>query len=117
MADRTTLELPLGADDLVFANATGGPLRPNTVTQSFLKIARKAGLANIRFHDLRHTHISMLIKAGVHARVIADRAGHSNISTTMDTYGHLYSETQREAAAKFELGLSAVQEEQVEAER
>lgn len=105
-AHRAILETSLSPDDLVFANVTGSPMLPNTVTHAFTKIARRAGLANIRLHDLRHTHISMLIKAGVHARVIADRAGHSSISTTMDVYGHLYSETQREAAVKFELGLS-----------
>ena len=77
---------------------------PNTVTHAFKKIAGKAGV-NIRFHDLRHTHISMLIAQGVHDKWIADRAGHASISTTMDIYGHLMGGTQREAALRFEEGL------------
>jgi integrase len=78
---------------------------PNTITHAFAKISRKAGL-DIRFHDLRHTHVSRLIKLGVDSKHIADRVGHSTISTTMDIYGHLFSESQREVAMKFELGLS-----------
>ncbi len=77
----------------------------NTVTHAFSRIANKVGL-NIRFHDLRHSHISMLIAQGVHDKWIADRAGHSSISTTMDIYGHLMAETQREAAIRFEEGLN-----------
>jgi integrase len=104
-ANRAMLEYPLAEDGLVFASATGKPMLPNALTHAFTKIARKAGL-NVRLHDMRHTHVSMLIKQGVYDKAIADRVGHSTISTTMDIYGHLFSETQREAAIKFELGLS-----------
>jgi integrase len=103
-SDRALLGNPIGEDDLVFANPTGTPMLPNTLTHAFGKIARKAGL-NVRLHDMRHSHVSMLIKQGIHDKAIADRVGHSSISTTMDIYGHLFSETQREAAIKFELGL------------
>ncbi len=99
------LGAPLAQDDLVFANAVGTPMLPNTVTHAFNKIVRKAGL-RVRFHDLRHTHVSMLIKQGVYSKAIADRVGHSTISTTMDIYGHLMSDTQKEAAIKFEEGLA-----------
>jgi integrase len=104
-ADRALLESPLTEDDLVFADpTTGRPMLPNTLTYAFAKIARKAGL-NVRLHDMRHTHVSILIKQGVYDKAIADRVGHSTISTTIDIYGHLFSETQRDAAIKFELGL------------
>jgi integrase len=48
-----------------------------------------AGLPEIRFHDLRHTHASLLIAAGVHPKAIQARLGHSSITMTMDRYGHL----------------------------
>jgi integrase len=104
-ADRAILGYHIGEEDLVFANPTGSPMLPNTLTHAFTKIARKAGL-NVRLHDMRHSHVSMRIKQGIHDKAIADRVGHSSISTTMDIYGHLFSETQREAAIKFELGLA-----------
>jgi integrase len=103
-ADWAMLGYPPGEDDLVFASPTEKPMLPNTLTHAFTKIAHKAGL-NVRLHDMRHTHVSMLIKQGVYDKAIADRVGHSTISTTMDIYGHLFSETQRDAAIKFELGL------------
>ena len=81
---------------------------PNTVTHAFGKIADRAGL-NIRFHDLRHTHVSLLIKVGVFSKAIADRVGHSTIGTTMDIYGHLMAEAQREVALKFEDGFNTYQ--------
>jgi integrase len=104
-ATRAMLESPLMDDGLVFSDpATGKPMLPNTLTHAFTKIARMAGL-NVRLHDLRHTHISQLIRQGIYPKAIADRVGHSTISTTMDIYGHLFTESQREAAIKFELGL------------
>ena len=63
---------------------------------------RSSGLNQIRLHDLRHTHVFKLIKQGVYSKKIADRVGHSTISTTMDIYGHPMAESQREAAIKFE---------------
>jgi len=104
-ADMHLIGSTLSDTDLVFSNAERQPMLPNTITHAFAKISRKAGL-NVRFHDLRHTHVSRLIKSGVDSKHIADRVGHSTISTTMDIYGHLFSESQREVAIKFELGLS-----------
>ncbi|MDA1271792.1 MAG: tyrosine-type recombinase/integrase [Chloroflexi bacterium] len=113
-ATRAMLESPLMDDALVFSDpATGHPMLPNTLTHAFARIARKAGL-NVRLHGLRHTHISQLIRQGVYPKAIADRVGHSTISTTMDIYGHLFTETQREAAIKFELGLFTPVQEEVE---
>ncbi|HEU0022726.1 MAG TPA: tyrosine-type recombinase/integrase [Dehalococcoidia bacterium] len=104
-ADMHLIGSTLSDTDLVFSNAERQPMLPNTITHAFAKISRKAGL-NVRFHDLRHTHVSRLIKLGVDSKHIADRVGHSTISTTLDIYGHLFSESQREVAMKFELGLA-----------
>ncbi|MDH3500492.1 MAG: tyrosine-type recombinase/integrase [Acidimicrobiia bacterium] len=52
----------------------------------------------MRFHDLRHTHVALLIKQGVHPAVIASRLGHTSVKTVLDVYGHLYEGLDRDAA-------------------
>ena len=64
----------------------------------FRKIIAKAGLPQIRFHDLRHTSASLLLNNGVSPMVVSKRLGHHKPSFTMDTYGHLIPEKQEEAA-------------------
>ncbi len=85
-------------DDRVFTNEVGEPLRPNSVGQAFRRLVDSSGLPKIRFHDLRHTHASHLIAAGVNARVVSERLGHSSVSFTLDTYGHVMPGQQSEAA-------------------
>jgi integrase len=105
-AIRSDLGIPLTENDLVFAYPDGKMVTPHTVSQTFLLKMRKAGIEGIRFHDLRHSHVSLMIRQGVYPKTISDRIGHSTISTTMDVYGHLFSDTQREAALKFEEGFT-----------
>ena len=68
------------------------------VTREFQRYLRLAGMERIRFHDLRHSHASLCIAAGMHPRVIMERLGHSSISVTMDRYGHLFPAAGKEAA-------------------
>ena len=63
---------------------------------------KSAGLPHTRLHDLRHAHASFLIKQGIPAKVISERLGHSGISITMDTYGHLMPGMDGIAAQKFD---------------
>ena len=56
----------------------------------------------VRFHDLRHSHASLLVKMGVQPKEISTRLGHSNIGITMDLYSHIYEETDREVANMFD---------------
>jgi len=82
---------PAGDDperDFVF-RGPGGPLTPDSVDSAFKRHLTLAGLPEIRFHDLRHTHASLLIAAGVHPKAIQTRLGHSSITVTIDRYGHL----------------------------
>lgn len=60
--------------------------------------ANKAGLTKIRIHDLRHSHVAMLIEKGVDVLVIAERLGHTNVNITLGTYGHLYPNKQGQIA-------------------
>ena len=61
---------------------------------------KKQGLPLIRLHDLRHSHISHLIHLGVNPVAIAHRAGHENVSITLNTYGHLYPDAEQEIMSK-----------------
>ena len=91
--------------DLVFAHPDGSPLDPSTVSHTFGKIARKAGLSNIRFHDLRHAHASLMLRTGADPKVISERLGHSSIAITMDIYAHILPGLQEEAVIRFEEAL------------
>lgn len=77
----------------VFTDADGKWLRKsNFLRKTWQPILERAGLAGVRFHDLRHAHVSSLIAANVHAKVIQRRLGHSSITVTMDRYGHLMTD-------------------------
>ncbi len=87
--------------DLVCCREDGSPIKSTSFGSYFVTMAKRCGL-NISFHALRHTHASLLIKAGVHPKVISERLGHSSISVTMDLYGHLMQGMQKEAARKID---------------
>ena len=86
---RLRLGLGKDADDLVFTTDLGAMLSPNYVTESFAREVKRAGLKSVRFHALRHSHLSMLLRSGVPVHAVAARAGHARASTTLDSYSHL----------------------------
>jgi len=87
--------------DIVFLNTKGTYIRPCRINQTFKTIwLKKAGLQPINFHSLRHTHATQLLAHNVHAKIIQQRLGHSNIATTMDIYSHALPSLQKEAADK-----------------
>ncbi|MED3613984.1 tyrosine-type recombinase/integrase [Bacillus wiedmannii] len=55
---------------------------------------KKATVPKIRFHDLRHTHATLLLAKGVNVKLISERLGHSNIKITLDTYSHILPKMQ-----------------------
>jgi integrase len=85
--------------ELVFANADGSPLDPDSVTKGFDKLIRAAGVRRITFHGLRHTHISHQLMDGVHVKVVSERAGHANVSITLAVYAAFIPNMQADAAA------------------
>lgn len=97
--------VPLKADDLVFSHPDGSPLLPNSVTHAFIKVIRRAGLNGIRLHDLRHTHATLMLRQGIHPKIVQERLGHATISITLDTYSHVTPGLQQAAALRFEEGL------------
>jgi len=77
---------------LVFTSTQGGPLRRTRFrTNTWLPAVRRARLEGLRFHDLRHTFVSLWIAAGANPKEVSVRAGHSTVAFTLDRYGHLYS--------------------------
>ena len=95
----------VGPDSLVFANLDGSPIRPASLTQVWRRLMRRMGFERVRLHDLRHTHATLMLKAGVHPKVVQERLGHANISITLDTYSHVVPGLQEAAALRFEEGL------------
>lgn len=84
--------------DLVFISEVGTPIVPRNFQRTWTNLKRDAGVRSIRLHDLRHLHVSFLVKKGIDLRTIADRVGHTNPSFTLDTYSHML-EGQRQLAA------------------
>ena len=93
---------PISESDLVFSHWDGGPLLPPTITHAWIKLVRKCGLKGIRLHDARHTHATIMLKQGVHPKIVQERLGHSTISTTLDTYSHVAPGLQEAAAMAFD---------------
>jgi integrase len=95
------------ASDRVFTNEIGDPLRPNSVGQAFRRLVTEADVPVIRLHDLRHTHASHLLMAGINVKVVSERLGHASVSFTLDSYAHVMPGQQAEAAATAAQLLSA----------
>src|SRR5690606_14998740 len=76
-----------------FAKPNGEPVHPDTLSQTFERISRRADVPVIRLHDLRHTHGTLLIAAGVPVKVVSERLGHAS-----DTYQHVLPGTPADAA-------------------
>ncbi len=103
LADRERLYHQLGKelalDDLVFASVEGKPLDPGVVSHNFHRIAARAGLKNVRFHDLRHTFASLMLLRGAKPKVISEALGHASVGFTMDVYSHIIEGMQADAMA------------------
>ncbi|SMO44909.1 tyrosine-type recombinase/integrase [Melghirimyces algeriensis] len=84
--------------DQLFVTLQGKPLSSRSLRYHFRSCIQKADVPHIRFHDLRHTHASLLLQQGVHPKVVQERLGHSSISMTLDTYSHVIPSMQKEAA-------------------
>ena len=99
---RIQLGINLNNDGFVFIRPDGSPLNPNAVTLAFERVIRKAGLKHIRLHDLRHTHATLMLKAGIHPKIASERLGHSNIGITLNTYSHVLPGLQEATAEIFD---------------
>lgn len=91
-------------NNLVWPNERGQAMTPSVLHRHFKALLKAVKLPNgIRFHDLRHTHASLLLASGTTSlKLIQERLGHSSITITADTYSHLLPGAQREAADRLE---------------
>ncbi len=87
--------------DMVCTYPSGKLFYPKRFSAKFHELLRKNNLPVVRFHDLRHSHASLLVKLGIQPKLISERLGHSNIGITMDLYSHLYEEADKEVADAF----------------
>ena len=88
-------------NDFVFPNRIGRALDATTLTRTFKRLAKRVGAYGARLHDLRHFHATLLLKEGVHPKIVQERLGHATISITLDTYSHVTPGLQAEAAHAF----------------
>ena len=105
-ADQARVRLALGPgfndNDLVFPEPDGQPWAPNKLSSAFAALIRRAKLKGFRFHDLRHTHATHLLKQGVHPKIVSERLGHSTVAITLDTYSHVLPGLQKDAAQRID---------------
>ena len=110
---RSHLERQLGEIDqagdlwrengLIFASESGEPLKRHYITtHQFKPLLKRAGLPQIRFHDLRHTCATLLLAKNVNPKVVSEMLGHATIAITLDTYSHVLPNMRSEAAQAME---------------
>jgi integrase len=87
--------------DLIFCRPDGMPHDPDTISGQFERLVRRSRLTRIRFHDLRHTHATLLLEAHVDVTVVSRRLGHANVQITADRYAHVTAKLQYDAAERF----------------
>ncbi|MCK9355769.1 MAG: site-specific integrase [Dehalococcoidia bacterium] len=92
----------------VFVNAYGNPVNPDDLSDDFHRLVVKSGLPHLTLHGLRHAHATLLLSAGVHAKVVSERLGHSTVGITLDVYSHVLPHVQEEAANKIDAELQRV---------
>ena len=90
---------------MVFPSIVGTPIEPTNLIRRFKKVLAKADLPIVRFHDLRHTHATLLLLRGIHPKIVSERLGHKDILTTLRQYSHVLPSLQEKAAHSIEDAL------------
>ena len=90
---------------LVFTTATGGPVDPRNLLRTVEAAAKRAGVADVGVHTLRHSAAVTWLENGTHIKAVADLLGHSSISVTGDIYGHTSDDTARAAVEALDAAL------------
>lgn len=91
----------------VFPSPTGGPISPDSVLHMLHRVLNRAGLPKVRFHDLRHTFATLALQNGVDIKTVSGILGHYSAGFTLDTYAHVTTAAQKNAAAQMGQLLSA----------
>ncbi|PGB02073.1 site-specific integrase [Bacillus toyonensis] len=105
LKEHATLTAPVKNDYVVFGEFYNS-IATSTLDERYKKYVATAGVKKILLHEFRHSHASYLINKGVSPLVVAQRLGHSDVATTLNTYSHLYPSKQAEALAFIEDDLA-----------
>ncbi|MBP1971642.1 integrase [Virgibacillus natechei] len=104
--EQKEIKMKIGKDyhdyNLVVATGSGNYVLPSNIWRSFNRCIERLEVERIRFHDLRHTHASMLFSLDVHPKIVQERLGHSSITVTLDTYSHMLPNMQEAVAESLE---------------
>ena len=95
-----------GNSQYVFPSPTGGPISPDSVLHMLHRVLKRAGLPKVRLHDLRHTFATLALQNGVDIKTVSGMLGHFSAGFTLDTYAHVTTATQKEAANTMEKVLA-----------
>lgn len=98
---KENMRIGAAGEPWIFCQADGALIDRHALNRMLHRILKKAGLPIIRFHDLRHTHATMLFLAGVNPKVVQERLGHATIAITLDIYGHVLPSMQADAVDRF----------------
>lgn len=85
-------------DAYVFPSPNGGPISPDSVNNMLKRVLERAGISKVRFHDLRHTFATLALQNGVDIKTVSGMLGHYSAGFTLDTYAHVTTAAQKEAA-------------------
>ncbi len=86
----------------MFPGPTGGPMSPDSVLHMLHRVLKRAGLPRVRFHDLRHAFATLALQNGVDVKTVSGMLGHYSAGFTLDTYAHVTTSAQRQAAEAME---------------
>jgi integrase len=105
------LGVRITGDTFVCAREDGAMIQPQSITHAWVLFVADTGLPVIRFHDLRHSHATHLLAAGVHPKIASERLGHATVGLTLDTYSHVIPGMQEGAAAHIDAAFSTAVEQ------
>lgn len=106
-SERELLGSSIADDGYIVTTSPGQHWKPNSFSSSFSARMKRLGFKKVNYHGLRHTHATLLMGSNIHPKVVSERLGHSNISTTLDIYSHVTPNMQREASDTIGSILSA----------
>src|SRR5262245_13493690 len=101
------LGIRLNDDCFVCAGENGQPVQPQSLTHAWHRFLAGTGLPRLRFHDLRHSHATHMLAAGVHPKIASERLGHATVGLTLDTYSHVIPGMQEDAVARVDAAFAS----------
>lgn len=81
--------MKLSNEHFIVSAYRGEPVNPNTIHKQFIYDVKLASVKRIEYHDLRHTHATIMLEIGESPKVVSERLGHANVSITLDRYSHV----------------------------